>query len=557
VHDVTVIRIDVVPDFDRNGQIDEDDRAQKDVTNPFRLWINILLRQQNSAVKAVYSDLSRGNAAYLTHTNELYGTAFDKPAHEAPTFTVTNGGVTLPVVFTNKMAADASKGVLLLEGVKESTTPLVLELKLNGQLVTQAHLPMAIDGVEKMYRWHNFRENPSSSMADRLFDPPHRPDVLCTNNVDVFMVHGFNVEDDEARGWGAEFFKRLYQEGMNARFHAVTWKGDQGTSLSYETNVHNALMTASNLATRVNGVKATNNSEVVVMAHSLGCMLTAAAITDWGMNADKFFALNGAVPVEAFDPALVDEGTNALNRLLHPDWRGYDPKTWSACWYKLFTDPVVFPDDARATLTWRGRLQSSAGVLYNFWSAGDEVLEIAPNSDIDATSGIDWEWELDWAPLTINARQFAWHKQALFKGRGPIHGTIWAGWGFHKMADNTRFYTLDAANALDDASLRSIPVFKHNPPEMFSSTISTNMHNNLLARGIPELSFPVGVFEIPGKDNENMQTLQRTDGLWPSRGIDFNNGQSPDRWLHSDSMNVAHFYTHRLFKRFIEVGSMK
>jgi len=48
------------------------------------------------------------------------------------------------------------------------------------------------------------------------------------------------------------------------------------------------------------------------------------------------------------------------------DWCGCDSKTWSACWYKLITDPVAFPDDARASLTWRGWLQNSAGVLVNY-----------------------------------------------------------------------------------------------------------------------------------------------------------------------------------------------
>lgn len=165
-------------------------------------------------------------------------------------------------------------------------------------------------------------------------------------------------------------------KGMNARFHNVTWSSDSGSAISYEDNVNVAFGTASNYAARVKQVQSSSDSEIIAMAHSLGCMLTSAAIADHGLPASKFFALNGAVPAEAFDASMVDTSTNAANRLLHPDWRGYKANTWSANWHQLFTDPAVTPNDARSKLTWRGRFGAAAPVLYNFWSSGDEVLEI-------------------------------------------------------------------------------------------------------------------------------------------------------------------------------------
>jgi hypothetical protein len=271
-----------------------------------------------------------------------------------------------------------------------------------------------------MYRWHNFRASPS--LPNRLYEPSGLPDSELAN-VDVFMAHGFRVSENDARAWGAEFFKRLWQEGGRARFHSVTWSSDTGSRIAYAGNVNNAFATAAGYAARVNAVKAANQSQVVVMAHSLGCMLTSAAIADHGMQADKFFALNGAVPAEAFDAAMVDERTNALNRLLHPDWRGYLPRTWSANYCQLFTNSAAFPDDDRAGLAWRGRFADAAPVLYNFWSSGDEVLEIAEDADdIDLTAGLEWDWEWTWPPVAPNMHRYVWHKQALFKGRSWAYG---------------------------------------------------------------------------------------------------------------------------------------
>ena len=387
------------------------------------------------------------------------------------------------------------------------------------------------------------------------------------------MAHGFIVPEDESRAWGAEFFKRLWQEGSRARFHSVSWSADDkptwavGPNVSYEHNVNNAFLTASNYAARVNAVKAKKQSEVVVMAHSLGTMLTSAAICDYGMKADKFFALNGAVPAEAYDANMADTRTNALNSLLHPGWRDYKPGTWSANYHQLFTNAAAFPDDARAELTWRGRFSNAAPVLYNFWSSGDEVLEVADDAgEFDLTSGIEWDWEWTLPPVSPNSRRYVWHKQALFKGRSPIYGTTWAGWSFWESLLGGNAYTQAQANALTDDQLRAAPVFRHNPDALFSSNIVKAVQNNLLARAIPELSFPIGYTNVigigVGQNGRNFDmhtTFRRSDQAWPDRDIDFNTPQNtrPKRWLHTDLMNVAHYYTHKLYEAIVAKGDLK
>ncbi|MGI6497125.1 MAG: hypothetical protein ACOX5G_13825 [Kiritimatiellia bacterium] len=375
--------------------------------------IEVRLSQKNTALAYVPTALSTNDAgAFLV--SDVAGLA------SAVIRKITAGGVTLPGTFVDAVRADPSKGVILVEGRAETTEPLVLEIWRDGRKILEKSLPLRVSCVEDMYRWHNFRARPS--FPNRLHEPSGLPDSELAN-VDVFMAHGFRVSENDARAWGAEFFKRLWQEGGRARFHSVTWSSDTGSRIAYAGNVNNAFATAAGYAARVNAVKAANQSQVVVMAHSLGCMLTSAAIADHGMQADKFFALNGAVPAEAFDAAMVDERTNALNRLLHPDWRGYLPRTWSANYCQLFTNSAAFPDDDRAGLAWRGRFADAAPVLYNFWSSGDEVLEIAEDADgIDLTAGLEWDWEWTRPPVAPNMHRYVWHKQALFKGRSWAYG---------------------------------------------------------------------------------------------------------------------------------------
>ena len=563
-----------------------------DLLDFFPLWLNvgellsafptdgtytIRLSQANNALRAVYTDLSTTNAgSYLVSTVANCGPNLSQASYEAETFLIDDDGVELEQGFVNRIIVDPHKGILMVEGCAETQNPLVLGVFRNGVKIATVELPLQLSGVEDMYRFHNLRFEPT--IPERVSEPTNLPDTECLN-VDVFLAHGFLVGEDESRAWGSEFFKRLWQEGSRARFHAVTWSSDcqpdytYGPNMSYEYNVNNAFLSASNYAARVNAIQATNQSEIVVMAHSLGNMLTSAAINDWGMRADKYFALNGAVPAEAYDASMVDVRTDAANSLLHPDWRGYKASTWSSNYYHLFTNSAAFPCDARTNLTWRGRFANAAPVLYNFWSSGDEVLEVAEDADeIDLTAGLEWDWEWTWPPVSANTRRYVWHKQALFKGRDAVYGTTWAGWGFwmNYVDDEwVKVYTLAQANALTDDTLRTAPVFRHNPDEMFTSNIVKSVQNNILARGIPELSYPIGytnvvslsVYDSTNGRNFDMNVgnFRRSDQAWPQRDIDFNTPQNtrPKRWLHTDLMNVAHYYTHKLYEAIVAKGDMK
>ena len=110
------------------------------------------------------------------------------------------------------------------------------------------------------------------------------------------------MNEQDARAWAAEMFKRLWQAGANMEFHPVAWESDIGPSYNYQVNVSNAFVTASHLAPYVNSIPGRR----VVIAHSLGTMVAAAAIQDYGMQVEKLIMLNSAIPSEAFDPSLAD-----------------------------------------------------------------------------------------------------------------------------------------------------------------------------------------------------------------------------------------------------------
>ena len=295
--------------------------------------------------------------------------------------------------------------------------------------------------------------------------------------------------------------------------------------------VNNAFLTSSNLATVVNSVA----GEKVVMAHSLGNMVVSSAFADHGMVADKYFALNAAVASEAFDSSLFDTTTN--NPLVHTEWHEYQPKTWSACWHELFTG-----GDDRNKLTWKDRFASVAPKVYNYWSSGDEVLEIGP-AGLGLTDGITVE------NLRLQARQSTWHKQELFKGRNILYGSGWAGWGFESNV------VASAANAAPDAVLRSAPIFEHDPSGMFSGSIPQPLQNHILAKGIPALSAPVGRRKLGESVDDrdfDMNTMKPQDRPWCR-----NHRTYEDRWLHSDIQNVGYFHTHKVFDSFVDKGVLK
>lgn len=99
----------------------------------------------------------------------------------------------------------------------------------------------------------------------------------------VFFVHGANVSEQNARVWASQMFKCLWQSGANMEFCPIAWESDIGPAYNYQVNASNAFATASRVVSCINQIP----GRKVVIAHSLGTMVVAAAIQDYGLRQDR------------------------------------------------------------------------------------------------------------------------------------------------------------------------------------------------------------------------------------------------------------------------------
>ena len=145
-------------------------------------------------------------------------------------------------------------------------------------------------------------------------------------------------------------------------------------------------------------------------------------------------------------------------------------------------------------------------------------------------------------------------RQALYKRRNLIYGTGWAGWGF----EYPTWQTADGANASTDATLRQYPIFERDPDFMFTNVITQAHVDDILIKGIPALSWPVGrrTISINGASDRNID-MNNFDLSWRPNGWPWGGSKYQNRWLHSQLIYVAHHYTHVLYEKFIEIGDLK
>jgi hypothetical protein len=496
----------------------------------------------------------------------------------APVTPVTSQGAGVDQAFVGWLrnpAAGNGKGIILVEGCANSVAPLVLEVVKNGAVIASVELPLIVKPVEEMIQRVNLRGGGAAVVTPGGALPPD-------NGKNVVFLHGFNVSDEAARGWQSEMFKRLWQSGANARYHGVTWKGDDDLldqtiialfgqpGFHYHENVFNAFVTAPYLRDYVNSL----SGQKTVMAHSLGNMVVASAVADHNMSVGKYFMLNAAVASEAFDSSLWSASPDADNRLVHDAWRSYANACWSARWHEYFSDDSA---DDRRLLTWEDRFSAvlTGTSVYNLYSAGDS----ANDDDGDEVFELRDGTPTSIAGFTSSTGRYSWQKQETHKGRGTLDpaGTSWAGWEFGNptyqaeipdlehggtMQITVPYYpdaaAVNATNALNPSAFIDIPVFRQNPLGMFTNNIPAFLRNELLAEGIPALSAAAGktfLGSLPNAQqrNFNMNTIFRPDnGAWGRNHEDYG-----ARWLHSDAKDMAYFYTHKLFDKLVEEGELE
>ena len=516
----------------------------------------------DSALNFTYSDLPRAHANdYLKKILDTgFGVSTSQAAKSATTWQITAGGVELSPEFLGRTDF-GSGGVILVECRSETENPLVLVVEKDGIVVFELSVSLKICAVEQMYRHVDLtglaKEYDGSAItppfpprATEMDNPSGLPDSETNDKYFVF-VHGFNVDGQNARGWNAEVFKRLYVLGSRARFVGVTWNGTppsliQGQYLDYHKAVFQAFQAGDGLA----GALGLSSPDVTVAAHSLGNMVVSHAIQSGGFQAKNYFMINAAVPVEAYVPTVSDQkgvGT-AYERMTEDGWKGKDERLFASNWHRLFDKAT----DSRARLSWKGlfeRVRRETSVT-NFYSLGEDVVENPTSS----SSYIVWDTLWD-------SSKGAWGHQEMIKG-GAVLGAlpfsrVQGGWGFEPYRTTEALIKLYPESAT--LMLQKTPLFlPFLEKDLFGENgaqiaADPKVRYDILARGIPSMSFAAAANALPDIKSFDVEDKGSIAGKWPTDGHD---SDRRGRWIHSDFKNVALPYVQPMFQEMIARGGL-
>ena len=502
---------------------------------------------------------------------------------------ISGSGLEIDETMLNNIKSSSDNGIILLEAKKESeNNTLILKIldRKNGEKeMIRQELPLIISKVEKMFTSVNLRSGISGGAATvtHAENVPTRDELRVKKH--FVFVHGYNVNANQARGWNSEVFKRIYWSGSLADFHGASWNGSEtqyvplvaSLTVDYHANVLNAFKSAASLSYYLNSLN-NNAAPVTIAAHSLGNMLVSSAIADHGAKVTNYLMIDAAVASEAYDgaePQIQDmwrsewgDFYNAWNRAADKDKPKYY-RLLAAGWYSLFDN-----SDARSRLTWKDRFENNPNNVnfYNFYSSGEEVL------DTHAYGGNASIWAYLGTTIVQSdppTGRYAWAFQEKLKGimeTNFILGSYYGGWGFNLYGYHNGIfpvwwnYTLAQIFALSDDELMTKPFFNASGPhtaiyDSNQATASAHAGNYLnraeiLARMIPALTPAAGKLNLNSSrfaGQYNMQTPSFQNG-WPRERVKDNRLQYD--WFHSDLIDVAYFYIHKLYRKFVETGKL-
>jgi hypothetical protein len=332
-------------------------------------------------------------------------------------------------------------------------------------------------------------------------------------------------------------------------FTAGNWKGDESQfslmfsdkqiSPDYYVNVKNAFMTAPALVQACRDLP----GEKIMLAHSLGNMLVSSAAKDHGLDYSKYYMLNAAVPMEAYDE-------NAYNSMMIDGaWSDVQESMRASRFSDIFAQTQ---NDYRLGLSWKGRFAGISNAV-NCYSPTEDILGNPKEIKVFGVSvGEDFGG--------------AWSKQELFKGCALWYGVnavtfsgaeIEGGWGINAsyMANPLAYIPLVGLNASYFAyytreDLITRPLFTSMNDERMHSTnvlnfVDAELRAKMLGDAIPAESFAAGANYTGGiRDNYNMHDYIKPN--WPRKE------NNKNIWLHSDIKNIAYYFLYPLFDNFIE-----
>lgn len=648
-----LVPVEIVPDYNRDGKIDKEDRGKITDSNPYRFWVNddndkatedrkddgfdipatipndsddlvvdgvrdlvdffplhVDLRIAKDVFPQTQYKYFLAQNADAIKLHEVPESILDKDADNNGPHAYLKNTVKAQVLKTTSLKQVSSDGIelkgailnaffrgdgtVVCEAVRDTASPVWLEIRKNdGTLVAKAGMPLVTSGVEYMYRHINIRpaSGGEGGRATDITEPENYPDDMPDLESDKYfaLVHGYNVNGEQARGWHAELFKRMWWSGSKARFVGVSWHGEESqggagmTSIvaplipgsmtpNYHANVINAFQTANDLAASLGGL----DGEISIAAHSLGNMVVGLAIQDHGLQVENYFLVDAAVAMEAYNAGEAKQA-NMANR----SWFHYDERLWASEWHQL-----PWPEnDPRKELTWRGRLGDvvSKTNAYNFYSSEEEILN---NSTAEHAStfvgaiGDDLLLEHILGGAVLGER--TWVLQELLKGKGitgEVLGSIYGGWkfNFRNLAWPVDDSPPAALNDIYAGIYQSLtfpllePIFLTRLLEPLETTGLAGQSQELMskpffdpfpadktraelfAQALPARTNPAGrnsvdIFNTP-QENRNFDMVTLKNG-W------FSTETNENRWLHSDIRDVGYLYTYKVYDKFKELGKL-
>ena len=467
------------------------------------------------------------------YTDDTFTKNVNTPLHSAPLTALHYDGISINP--SELLGEGNAPGVLAFEAAA-SHENVTLGVKLGDETILSFPMPISISSVREMYSWIGARH---LSGGEDFYQTEYRKMWENETVKSLIFIHGYNVTGTGAKMWGDQIFKRLWISGLKAEFYNVDWRGDIGSNLNYHQNASNAFVVASQLAPIIKSIP----GEKVLMAHSLGNIVASSIVHDHDLLVSRYIMCNSAVPAEAYDTSV----SLRSSQLVHPDWEEYPVNSWTANWHSLFQNDA---NDDRRYLSWRGRFSKVLPVAINFYSTGDEVLELLPDNDVGILSGI-----------TDSFAHHAWHKQELFKGRGfgvGLGATDWSGWDIEENWFGVNKISVEQALSMSDADFKTNTVFYCYPSSMNATNIPHFVRNAHLALGIPALTPAAGITDMS-------QVLYEGDSFnldIAAEEIDFPNGWPtkstyPNRWQHSDVKDISYFFNHKFFDKVIEKGELQ
>ena len=527
----------------------------------------------SACVNVVYTDLEVDEVqTFHASDHERYGKRLGQHAYEAEVMHIP-GELPAPDKFQERLHK-RKHGIILIEGNGKGDRLRIRGKTNTGFDICTGHVLLSISPVEEMYRWLDLRGagkellgeshqacKCAETLCNSMKEPSNNPDSNCNGDPrdgrHIVFVHGYNINAREARAWGAEMFKRLWQSGSTSLFTVADWVGDagqfgnpdDGTSVSYYYAVPNAFAAAKQLKEAVGAPSFKGNP--IIMAHSLGNMVVSSAIVDWKMPYGKYYLLNAAVAIQAYED-------RRDNLMVEGNWRPIKENYYASYWYRNFRKENGFDNDFRSKLYWCYRF-GKLGQSVNCYSPSDHIVH-----NIKANH------------LGVYSSQSAWTLQERMKGRVAMRladdfvslytdlagsdnpkflGTE-AGWGFNVSRVGLIGNILQPTTDINDIPFRELveePIFY--PFQTMSSRMNSLetfeynekdwgqyiMRAKLLGSAIPATSFAAGANKLEDTTSCAYQDYESAE--WP---------RWEGNWFHSDLKDVAYYFNSRFFKKIVK-----